>query len=255
MLLVGIALARERSLRVGGADLRRLLVIGGVIVFGNQLTFAFSFRFTSAAVIALLFGTMPVIALLFSAALGLERIRMLQWVAAAVSFAGVGLVAGGAHGGTHSSVTGILLGLASPATFVIYSIALAPLVRRHGTFRVNALSAVITVAPLIAVSIPALTTLALGPRDRARVAVPALQRHRLRAAEPAVVRRRRPRRHGAGDALGQRAAVRRDRFAVLLLSERITALTFVGGGVLAAGIALSRLRGRRRRRPPSASSR
>jgi drug/metabolite transporter (DMT)-like permease len=241
-LLVGIALARERSMRVGGSDLRRLLVIGLVVVFGNQLTFAFSFRFASAAVIALLFGTMPVIALLFSAALGLERIRTLQWAAAAVSFAGVGLVAGGAHGGTHSSVTGILLGLASPTTFVIYSIALAPLVRRHGTFKVNALSCVITLVPLIAVSMPALTTLHWGR-------VPALAWLCLvfsgtAYALPNLLW------FAAVDRVGTARATLWANlqpfagtvFAVLLLSERITALTFIGGGVLAAGIALSRLR-------------
>ena len=37
-------------------------------------------------------------------------------------------------------------------------------------------------------------------------------------------------------------------FAVLMLRSGITALTFVGGGILAAGIALSRLR----RSPPVA---
>jgi drug/metabolite transporter (DMT)-like permease len=248
-MLVGIALSRERSLDVGRPDLRRLLVIGGVVVFGNQLTFAFSFHFASAAVVALLFGTMPVIALLFAAALRLEKIRVVQWVAAAVSFAGVGLVAGGAEGGTHSSVVGVLLGLASPTSFVIYSIALAPLVRRHGTFKVNALSGVFTLVPLLAVSMPAVIDAHWGRVGA--VSWLCLLFSGTAYALPNLLW------FAAVDKVGTARATLWANvqpfagtvFAVLILSERITALTFIGGGILAAGIALSRLR----RSPPVAA--
>jgi drug/metabolite transporter (DMT)-like permease len=235
VLVTTIAYWRERSLRVDGPDLRRLMLVGGVVVFGNQLSFAFSFHFASAAVVALLFGTMPIVAVLISAALGLEQIRALKWAAAAVSFAGVAMVAVGAGGGTHSNVAGILLGLTSPTTFVVYSIALAPLVRRYGTHRVNAL------ALLMAVSAPTLVTM-----HWSRVSALAWLCLIYSAAAyglPNLLW------FAAIDRVGTPRATlwanlqpfAGTMFALLILSEQVSALTFVGGGVLAAGIVISRL--------------
>jgi O-acetylserine/cysteine efflux transporter len=243
-LLMAIALRRERSLHVERPDLRRLLLIAGVVVFGNQLTFAFSFHFASAAVVSLLFGTMPVIAILISAALGLERIGSRQCLAAAVSFAGVGLVAAGARGGTHSSAVGIILGLASPTAFVIYSMGLAPLVRRYGTYRINALSCLIAVVPLIAVSIPSM--LALQWSHVTGLAWLCLLFSGVAFALPNLLW------FTAVDRVGTaRASLWANVqpfagtiFAVLILSEQISPLTFVGGAVLAVGIVLARVRDR-----------
>jgi drug/metabolite transporter (DMT)-like permease len=240
-LVTAIAYWRERSLRVEGRDLRRLMLVGGVVVFGNQLSFAFSFHFASAAVVALLFGTMPIVAVLISAALGLEQIRALKWVAAGVSFAGVVLVAVGARGGTHSDVAGILLGLTSPTTFVVYSIALAPLVRRCGTYRINALASFMAVVPLLVVSAPTLATMHWG-----RVSALAWLCLIFSAAAyglPNLLW------FVAVDRVGTARATlwanlqpfAGTMFALLILAERVSALTFVGGGVLAAGIVLSRI--------------
>jgi drug/metabolite transporter (DMT)-like permease len=241
VLVTTIAYWRERSLRVDGPDLRRLMLVGGVVVFGNQLSFAFSFHFASAAVVALLFGTMPIVAVLISAALGLEQIRALKWAAAAVSFAGVAMVAVGAGGGTHSNVAGILLGLTSPTTFVAYSIALAPLVRRYGTYRVNALASLMAVMPLLAVSAPTLVTM-----HWSRVSALAWLCLIYSAAAyglPNLLW------FAAIDRVGTPRATlwanlqpfAGTMFALLILSEQVSALTFVGGGVLAAGIVISRL--------------
>jgi len=243
LLLSAIAARRERDApRMGAADLGRAVAVGAVLVFGNQLSFGFSFHFASAAVIALLFGTMPIVALLLSAALGLECVRPLQWLAAAVSFAGVGLVAAGAHGGGNSSALGIVLGLTSPFTFVVYSLALAPLVRRHGAFRVNALACSAAAIPLLGVSIPALASLDWGHVtalawlclgfSAAAFALPNLlwfiAIDRVGAARATLWANAQP---FAGTL-----------FAVLILAERIGSLTYIGGGVLAVGIVLARLR-------------
>jgi len=245
LLVTTIAYSRERSLRVGGSDLRRLVLVGVIVMFANQLSFAFSFHFASAAIIALLFGTMPIVAVLISVALGLEHIHRLKWVAAAVSFTGVGLVALGAGGGSHTSVAGLALGLTSPTTFVIYSLALAPLVRRYGTYRINALASLITVVPLVAVSFPSLSALHWGRVSSlawvcllfsaAAFALPNLlwftAIDRVGAARATLWANLQP---FAGTM-----------FALVLLSERVSALTFVGGAVLAVGIVISRLSPRR----------
>ena len=241
LLVTTIAYSRERSLRVGGPALRRLVLVGTIVMFGNQLSFAFSFHFASAAIIALLFGTMPIVAVLISAALGLEHIHGLKWVAAAVSFAGVGLVAVGARGGSHTSVAGIVLGLTSPTTFVVYSLALAPLVRRYGTYRINALASLITVVPLVAVSIPSL--LALHWNRVSSLAWLCLLFSAVAFALPNLLWFTAIDRVGAARATlwANLQPFAGTMFALVILSERVSALTFVGGAVLAVGIIISRL--------------
>ena len=78
---------------------------------------------TSASTIALLLGATPIFAALIGLALGLERLSRRFWIAAAISFAGVGLVAVGSGGDVSGDRIGILLGLATAATWAAYSVA------------------------------------------------------------------------------------------------------------------------------------
>ena len=54
--------------------------------------------------------------------LGLERLSRRFWIAAAISFAGVGLVALGS-GEVSGDRRGVLLGIATAATWAAYSVA------------------------------------------------------------------------------------------------------------------------------------
>ncbi len=61
------------------------------------------------------------------------------WLAAAVSFAGVALIALGKSGGVSASLKGDLLGIATAATWAAYTVAIAPLMRRYSPYRISAL--------------------------------------------------------------------------------------------------------------------
>src|SRR5919205_1509723 len=90
---------REGSLAVRRRDV--LFMFGAALsgIWLNQLSFAFAVKLTTAATVALMFGTLPIFVALVSWAFRLERLRMRHWVATIISFSGVALVAAGASSG------------------------------------------------------------------------------------------------------------------------------------------------------------
>src|SRR5205085_9477273 len=129
---------REGGLRVSRRDLVLLAVLASLGVFLNQVCFAYASRLATASTVALLFGTLPVFVALFSHFAGVERLKLRHWIAVAVSFSGVALVAAGASGGLSGHLGGVLLALATAATFAAYSVGIVPLMRRHSPYRMNA---------------------------------------------------------------------------------------------------------------------
>ena len=133
---------REGGLHISRRD---VLLLGAVAVVGlwmNQIVFAYASKLTTAATVALLFGTFPVFVALFSQLGGIERLRPRHWLAAAVSFGGVGLVAAGGGGRISTHVVGVLLAVATAATFAAYSVGVVPLMRRHGPYRISTVTAI-----------------------------------------------------------------------------------------------------------------
>lgn len=244
-VFLAIALRQTRPFAMPRRDLRRVALWGALAVSTNQIGFAWSFDFASTTAIALLFGTLPIFAGIFSQVLGIERLGGWRWVAAAVSFGGVALVALGASGEVSTGPGGILLALYAPASFALYSIALAPYVRRHGTFRVNAVISLACLPVLLAAAAPELAHTdwgAITPLAWACLAYSAVIAYaftnliwfvavsRVGAARAAVYANLQP----------FFGAI----FAVLLLSEPMGPLQWAGGVAIAAGIVLSRLRPR-----------
>jgi drug/metabolite transporter (DMT)-like permease len=246
ILFVVIAYLREGDLRLERRDLRRVAFWGAVAIASNQVAFMWSFEFASASTVALIFGTLPIFAGIFSQLLGVDRLGTRRWLAAAVSFSGVALVALGAVGGLTASLGGILLSLYAPASFALYSITLAPLVRKYGTFRVNALASLFCLPVLLAAAAPQLAQTDWGSIDGlawAGLAYSALLAYaltnlmwfvavaRVGAARASVYANLQP-------FLG---AV----FALVLLSEEMGPLQWAGGAAIATGIVLGRVRSRR----------
>jgi drug/metabolite transporter (DMT)-like permease len=241
LTFVALAWRRFGSLRLDRRDLLRLALWGGLVFSTNWVAFSWSVEFASAATVALLIGTMPLFAALFSQLLGIERLDRRRWLAALLSFTGVGLVAVGATTGLHASVGGVLLALYAPASFALYSIGLAPLVRRHGTLRVNTLASLFCLPVLLAASAPelaqtdwggvsglawlclAFTALIFAPANMLWFAGVG----RVGAARASVFLNLQPF-FGAISAL-------------LLLSEQILTLQWAGGIVIVAGVVLSRI--------------
>jgi drug/metabolite transporter (DMT)-like permease len=106
---------RERSFSIRRRDIKLVLVAGGVI-FLNQVCFVYGLKLTHASTVALLLGAMPMFIGAISVALGLERLGPPFWIGAAITVAGVALIAL-ASGHADASRAGILLGIATALTW------------------------------------------------------------------------------------------------------------------------------------------
>jgi drug/metabolite transporter (DMT)-like permease len=129
--------AREGSFRIGNSD-AKLVAFAASMIFLNQIAFVYSVHKTTASTVALILGTTPIFVGIFATAVGLERLSRRFWIAAVISFVGVGFVASG-NGGFSGKVIGDLLALGAAATWGAYSVAIAPLMRRYSPFRISAI--------------------------------------------------------------------------------------------------------------------
>jgi drug/metabolite transporter (DMT)-like permease len=147
LLFTAIVLPRERSLRIDRTDLK-LLAAGAILLFANQLSFVYALRFTTATTVALLFGTLPIFTVLISSAVGMERLSLRFLAAAAVSFAGVALVALGSSVGLSAHLKGDALAVAGAVTWAGYSVLIAALMRRYSPYRLSAVFLLAVTLPL-----------------------------------------------------------------------------------------------------------
>lgn len=246
-IFVVIVVFAERRLRIARRDLG-LVALAALLIFLNQLAFVYALDTTNASTIALVLGATPAFAALIGLALGLERMSRRFWVASVVSFAGVGLVALGAGGEVEGGLNGVLLGVATAATWAAYSVAVAPLMQRYSAARISAVVISLAWVAIAAAGAPqtaeqelglgwevwlllvlatfgplVITTLiwfrALGQIGPSRATL-------IANLQPFV------------------AAV----FALVLLSERLTLTQAAGGVLIGGGILLARRR--RPRTPP-----
>jgi len=238
-IFVAIAVLAERTLRIARRDLG-LVALAALFLYLNQIAFVYALDSTSASTIALLLGATPIFAALIGLALGLEKMSRRFWGASVVSFAGVGLVAAGAGGEVSASRLGIVLGVVTAATWAGYSVAIAPLMARYSASRISAV-----VLPLGWVAIAAtggaqaagqdygvsawvwvlLVFATLGPLVLTNVLwFRAL--HGIGPSRATLIANLQP----------FVAAV----FALVLLSERMTALQVAGGVLIGGGILLAR---------------
>ena len=137
-IFVALTLVAERTLRIERRHLP-IVALAAVTLWLNQLSFVFALDETTASTIGLLLGAIPIFAALFGLVLGTERPTGRFVVAAAISFAGVALVALGSGGEVSGSGLGILLGLSTGATWAAYSVIVAPLMATYSPSRVSAL--------------------------------------------------------------------------------------------------------------------
>ena len=249
VLFSAFTYGREGGLRVRRSD---LWLMGGAAIAGiwlNQLSFVYAVKLTTAATVALMFGTLPIFVALVSQAFRLEHLRLRHWFATVVSFSGVALVALGASGGLSGDLGGILLGLGASVTWAVYSVAMGPLMRRYSPYRISAFM-------LLAGSVPLLVSAARQLFEQDYSALGGLAWaafvyslffslvftnimwftaiDRVGAARASLYANLQP-------FLGAF-------FALVVLSEEMGALQFAGGFVIGAGILLAR-----QPRPPAPS--
>ena len=241
VLFLGITLAVERSVRISRRDLP-LIGAAALAIFLNQLAFVYAVKTTTASVVALILGATPIFAALLGLGLRTESVSRRFWLGGAISFGGVGLVAAGTGGELSGNLGGVLLGVCAAATWAVYSVAITPLMQRYSAQRISAivlplgwigialagahqtraqdyalgwrvwaLFAFATIGPLVLTNILFFRALhRIGP-SRATLAT---------NLQPFV------------------AAV----FALVLLSEQMTAIQVAGGVFIAAGILVARRR-------------
>ncbi|MGE5691026.1 MAG: DMT family transporter [Pseudomonadota bacterium] len=244
LVFVGLTLALERSLRVERRELLRMLAAAALLLL-NQFAFVYALDRATASTVGLILGSTPIWAGLVAVLLGVEHLGRRFWLASAVSFAGVGLVAVGAHGELGGDWLAVLLALATAATWAAYSVVIAPLMRAHSPVRVSAVVLSLTWAGLLVAGLPQTgdQRLDLGWEVWALFAFAVVGPLVLTNVfwYTALGRVGPGRATLAGNLQPFVAAV----FGVVLLDERLTALQVLGGTLIAAGILLAV----RRRRP------
>lgn len=247
VLFSAFTAGRESTLRVRREDVPLLLLAAALGIWLNQVSFTYSVRLTTAATVALVFGTLPIFVALIARGFGIERLRLRHWLAALVSFAGVGLVAAGGAGGLGGDVGGILLAVVACVTWAGYSVAMGPLMRRYSPYRISAFVLLVGSVPLLLSASRQLVT-----QDWQGLSALAWAAFfyslffslvftnimwftaidRVGAARASLYANLQP-------FLGAF-------FALVVLSEEMTSLQFAGGFVIGAGILLARTR-----RPPA----
>ena len=242
MLFAVLTYGRERSFAIQRRHVLLLLGAAFVGIYVNQVAFVYAIDLTNASTTALIFGTLPVVTGVFAYAFGIERLSRRFWFAAVLSFAGVALVALGAEGGVSSNLTGDLLAFVGAATWGLYSIAIVPLMRHYSPFRISAIALLAGSVPLILTGLPQLLEqdwdlpalvwagfvfAVLGPLVLTNVLwFTAIDR--VGPSRATLVTNLQP----------FLAAV----FAVVLLSETMTALQLAGGAAIGLGLLLARRR-------------
>jgi drug/metabolite transporter (DMT)-like permease len=113
-------------------------------------------RFTTATTVALLFGTLPIWTALVARGAGVERQGLRFWLAALLSFGGVVLVAVGSGGTLSADLKGDALAVGGAATWAVYSVMIAPLMRGYSPFRLSAVMLGAVTVPLFAIGAPQL---------------------------------------------------------------------------------------------------
>ena len=144
---------RERSFRIARDDWI-YVGIAAFMIFVNQICFVYSLEFAHASTVSLLFGTTPMFVGLISVVFLRAHLHRSFWIGAALTLAGVGLIAASAGGGLVSGWRGDLLALTLALTWASYTIAIAPLMRRYSPYRISAVVLALGWLPLALVSIP-----------------------------------------------------------------------------------------------------
>jgi drug/metabolite transporter (DMT)-like permease len=243
LLAAGIALALEGTLRVHGRRAAGLVALAAVFLWLNQICFVYSLKLATATTVSLVLGTTPIFAAAFSSLVGLERVTPRFWAAAAISIAGVALVALGAGGQLSSDLGGDLLAVGMAATWAAYSVCITPLMRTYSPYRISGLVLLPTAAGLLLLSVGQVSGQSYGSVTTLdwlalafAVVGPLILTNVLWFT---AIGRVGPSRASLFANLQPFIAVV---FAVALLSETLSGIQIAGGVLIAIGIAVGRVR-------------
>ena len=165
LLAVAVTFALEGSLRIGGRRSLMLVGVAAVLLFVNQFSFVYALKLGSATTVALIMGTTPIFAAIAASLVGLERLSGRFWVATAIGFAGVALVAVGSGGNLSADLGGDLFAIVLSMSWAAYSVTIAPLLRQYSPHRISAVVLAVMCVPFLVASSPQLSTQDYGSLD------------------------------------------------------------------------------------------
>jgi drug/metabolite transporter (DMT)-like permease len=229
-------------------------VIAGLSLVGHcgyQLCFITGIARTTAANSALISGGSPVAIALLSALVGHERISRVHWLGAALSLAGIYLVAGRGARLDGSSLGGDLLILVSVGCWAVFTVFSRPLLSRHSPLVVTAATMILGSAVFIPIAWPQVartdwtrvSPLVIG----ATVASALLALNVSYLIWYTAVQRIGSARTSIFSNMVPPTAVA---IAALAIGERIGPATWLGAGAVLGGVLLTRLAKRPTATPP-----
>ena len=154
ILAAAVAFALEGTLTVGGRRSFALIGAASLFLLANQFSFVYALKLGSATTVALILGTTPIFAAIISSAVGLERLSARFWIATAIGFGGVAMVALGSGGNLSSDLGGDLLAIVLSISWALYSVTIAPLMRTYSPYRISAVVLLVMCVPFVAASSP-----------------------------------------------------------------------------------------------------
>jgi drug/metabolite transporter (DMT)-like permease len=140
VLLLGVMLVAPATRpRFSRADAWRLAVIGVCGVPGYHLALNWGERRTGASIASLIIASAPVMVALLSIAVLHERASARRWLAIALAFGGVAILALRSGGDTgRASIGGVLVTAIAAAAWAVYTIVAKPLTGRASPVQVTA---------------------------------------------------------------------------------------------------------------------
>jgi drug/metabolite transporter (DMT)-like permease len=139
LLFSALTFARERSFRVHRSGSLLLLAAAAFVLWLNQVSYVYAIKFTTASTVALILGTTPIFTAVFARIARMEQLSRAFWLAALLSFAGAAMIALGEKGGVSANIKGDLLAVGTAASWAAYTIAIAPLMRDYSPYRISAI--------------------------------------------------------------------------------------------------------------------
>jgi len=239
--ICGLALYRERSIRVARADFALVIGAAGGLFLINQVAAVYALNLGAATTTAITFGLVPVFVAVIAHVRGLESLDLRHWTGTAVSLIGVGLLALGA-GKISGDLASLALALVNVGTFAGYIVLSATLLRRYSALRVTALTVTASAVGLALLGSVQMAAQPWDSLDRAAWSA-------LAYAVASVVIANAVWLEGTRRVGPSRAAVYSNLLpllgaiiALVALDERLTELQFLGGGVILVGLAIVSVR-------------
>lgn len=255
-LLIGVAVAAPFMFLPGvwrpvpRRDILPLFAVPVLGFLGFQALFSIGVSDTSASVVAIILGTLPINVAVISRLFGLEKLSLPKALGVLATFLGVALIAlgGGGFDGGGTYLRGVLLLVACEISYGFYTVYLKPVTRRYPTPQI-----VFIVMSVALIGFAAWSLLVEGPAVFRGIGTPVILSAVFSGVLALVVANILwsigVNRLGSVNTsvYGNLPPVFGVAAGMLFLGERLTLLQFAGAAAVLAGIALVNRTGRRPR--------